>query len=143
MTAEDVCACRWKGHFYVLSVVRDKRETQHAEFIHEGWLAFPELDLVLCEDQQFQSTLIQEVMADYPRIPIEGITADKDKTTRARAVAAKYEAGRVHHKQTLADSDFERELRAFPKGHDDMVDAEGYSMDLGGDEFVFGSVTRR
>ena len=143
ITAEDVCHCEFKGHFYVLSVVRDKRETYHAEFIHEGWLAYPEMDLVLCESQQFQSTLIQEVMADYPRIPIEGIKADKDKTTRARAVAAKYEAGRVHHRRTLADSDFERELRAFPKGHDDMVDAEGYSMDLGGDEFVFGSVTRR
>lgn len=143
VTAEDVCACPWKGHFYVLSVVRDKRETHHAEFIHEGWLAFPEIDLVLAEDQQFQSTLIQQVMADYPRIPIEGIRADTDKTTRARAVAAKYEAGRVHHRITLEDSDFERELRAFPKGHDDMVDALGYSMDLGGDEFVFGSVTRR
>jgi len=143
VTAEDTCRCALQGHFYVLSVVRDKRETQHAEFIYEGWLAYPEIDLVLCEDQQFQSTLIQEVMADYPRIPIEGVSADKDKTTRARAVAAKYEAGRVHHRATLADSDFERELRAFPKGHDDMVDALGYSMDLGGDEFVFGSVTRR
>ena len=145
VTAEDTCSskCVDKGTFYVLSVVRDKRETHHAEFVHEGWIAFPELDLVLCEDQQFQSTLIQEVMADYPQIPIEGIRSDKDKVTRARAVAAKYEAGRIKHRTTLEDSDFERELRAFPKGHDDMVDALGFSLDLGGDEFLFGSVSRR
>lgn len=131
------------GNFYVLSVVRDRRETHHAEFIHEGWMAYPDMDLVICENQQFQSTLVQEVMRDYPRIPIEGKKADVDKTTRARAVAAKYEAGKVFHRATLKDTDFERELRAFPKGHDDMVDALGYSMDMGGDEFYFTSVRRR
>ena len=137
-TAEDD-----QGNFYVLSVVRDKRETHHAEFVHDGWLAHPNMDLALVESQQFQSTLIQEVMRDYPRIPIQGIPSDKDKTTRARAVAAKYEAGKVFHKSTLKDSDFERELRAFPKGHDDMVDALGFSMELGGSEFFFTSIRRR
>ena len=138
ITAEDD-----NGNFYVLSVVRDRRETHHAEFIHEGWLAYPEMELVVCESQQFQSTLIQEVMRDYPRIPIEGKKSDTDKTTRARAVAAKYEAGKVWHRSTLKDSAFEQELRAFPKGHDDMVDALGFSLDMGGDEFYFGSVRRR
>jgi predicted phage terminase large subunit-like protein len=144
-TAEDIdIGCPRQGCFYVLSVARDKRETHHAEFIHEGYLAYPSMGLVICENQQFQSTLVQEVMRDYPRIPIEGKRTDTDKTTRARAIAAKYEAGRVFHRRTLADSDFERELRAFPKGHDDMVDAEGFSMDLGeGEEFVYGSVRRR
>lgn len=143
-TAEDVCVdCNRKGNFYVLAYARDRRETHHAEFVHEGWMAFPEIGLVICESQQFQSTLIQEVMADYPRIPIEGRQADTDKTTRARAVAAKYEAGKVFHKSTLQGTDFESELRAFPKGHDDLVDALGYSMDLGGSEFYFTSVRRR
>lgn len=137
-TAEDE-----SGNFYVLSVVRDKRETHHAEFVHEGWLAYPEMDLVVCESQQFQSTLIQEVMQDYPRIPIEGKKTDTDKVTRARAVAAKYEAGKVFHLEALRDSVFEQELRAFPKGHDDQVDALGFSMDMGGDEFVFGTARRR
>lgn len=137
-TAEDS-----EGNFYVLSVVRDRRETHHAEFIHEGWLAYPDMDLVICENQQFQSTLVQTVMQDYPRIPIEGKKADVDKTTRARAVAAKYEAHKVKHRRSLEGSEFEIELKAFPKGHDDMVDALGYSMDLGGDEFVYGSVRRR
>jgi predicted phage terminase large subunit-like protein len=136
-TAEDD-----EGNFYVLSVARDKRETHHAEFVQDGWLAYPDMSLVVCESQQFQSTLIQEIMRDYPRIPIEGKKSDVDKVTRARAVSAKYEAHKVFHRRTLKDSDFERELLSFPKGHDDMVDALGFSMDLGGGGFFFGAVRR-
>jgi predicted phage terminase large subunit-like protein len=130
------------GNFYVLSVARDKRETHHAEFVHDGFMAYPNMNLVICESQQFQSTLIQEVMRDYPRIPIEGKKSDVDKVTRARAVAAKYEAHKIFHRRSLKDGDFERELLSFPKGHDDMVDALGFSMDLGGGGFFFGSVRR-
>jgi predicted phage terminase large subunit-like protein len=130
------------GNFYVLSVARDKRETHHAEFIYDGWLANPQMALVICESQQFQSTLVQEVMRDYPRVPIEGKKSDVDKVTRARAVSAKYEAHRVFHRRSLKDSDFERELLSFPKGHDDMVDALGFSMDLGGGGFFFGAIRR-
>lgn len=136
-TAEDK-----DGNFFVLSVVRDKRETHHAEFIADGWMAYPAMGLVICENQQFQSTLIQEVMRDYPRIPIEGKRSDTDKVTRARAVAPKYEARKIWHRSNLRDSDFERELLSFPKGHDDMVDALGFSMDLGGNDFYFGALRR-
>lgn len=135
VTAEDEI-----GNYYVMSVYRDRRETGHAAFIAEGYAAHPETSLVRCENQQFQSTLIQEVMRDFPYIPIEGVKADVDKVTRARAVAAKYEAHKVFHHISLKQSDFELELTGFPKGHDDMVDALGYSMDLGGGGFVFGSV---
>jgi predicted phage terminase large subunit-like protein len=140
-TAEDD-----EGNFYVLSAYRDKRSSHHAEFIYDGWLAYPNMDIALVEDQQFQSTLVKQVMQDYPRIPIDGVTSDRDKTTRARAVAARYEAGKVKHRRSLKDSAFERELRSFtPKGagHDDFVDALGFSMELGGDEFVFATVRRR
>lgn len=130
-----------EGNFYVLSVARDKRETHHAEFVADGFMAYPQMDLVICENQQFQSTLIQEVMRDYPRIPIEGKKSDVDKVTRARAVAAKYEAHKIFHRRSLKESDFERELLSFPKGHDDMVDALGFSMDLGGGGFFFGKVS--
>lgn len=145
-TAEDICAtetaCTKRGHFYVLSAYRDKRETAHAEFIHDGWQAYPNLDLVIVESQQFQSTLVQEVMEDYPFIPIEGRPADQDKTARARAVAAKFEAHRVHVQISLKGSGFETELLAFPKGHDDLVDALGYSLDMGGVGFVFVAARR-
>jgi len=130
------------GNFYVLSVVRDKRETHHAEFVMDGWLAHPDMALIIIENQQFQSTLIQQLAREYPRLPVEGKKSDVDKVTRARAVAAKYEAHKVYHHLSLKDSEFERELAMFPKGHDDMVDALGFSMDLGGGGFFFGSVGR-
>lgn len=130
------------GNFYVLSVVRDKRETHHAEFVVDGWLAHPNMALIVIENQQFQSTLIQELMREYPRLPVQGKKSDVDKTTRGRAAAARYEAHKVYHHISLRDSDFERELRAFPKGHDDMVDALGFSMDLAGGGFFFGSLRR-
>jgi predicted phage terminase large subunit-like protein len=138
ITAENVDT----GDFYILSVYRDKRETHHAEFINDGFMAYPSMGLVICESQAFQSTLIQQVMREYPRIPIEGRKSDTDKVTRARALAAKYEAHKVFHHSSLEDSDFERELLSFPKGHDDMIDAVGFSFDLGGGGFFFGSVRR-
>lgn len=137
-TAEDLDT----GDFYVLSAYRDKRESHHAEFVYDGWLAYPNIGLVVVESQQFQSTLIQEVMETYPKIPIEGKKADVDKVTRARAVAAKYEGRKVRHHHSLRGSAFETELLSFPKGHDDFVDALGYSMDLGGTDFFYGSLKR-
>ena len=137
-TAEDE-----DGNYYVLSVVRTKIESGHAAFVRDGWEAYPDLSLVIVENQQFQSTLIQEVMRVYPHIPIEGKKTDTDKTSRARAVAAKYEAGKVFHRRTMKDSNFETELLSFPKGHDDQVDALGFSMDLGKRRgLVFGSLRR-
>jgi predicted phage terminase large subunit-like protein len=137
-TAEDD-----EGNFYVLSVVRDKRESRHAQFVHDGWSAYPNMSMAIVENQQFQSTLIQEVMRLYPYIPIEGKKTDVDKTSRARAVAAKYEAGKVFHRKSMTGGEFETELLSFPKGHDDQVDALGFSMDLGRrSSFVFGSLSR-
>jgi predicted phage terminase large subunit-like protein len=135
ITAEDE-----DGNFYVLSVYRDKRETHHEEFVVDGYQAYPDMALVIIENQQFQSTLIQRLMQDYPRIPVEGRKSDVDKTSRARAVSAKYEAHKVFHHASLKDSVFEVELRSFPKGHDDMVDALGFSMDLRGSGFFFGKL---
>ena len=141
-TARVTTAQDEEGNFYVLSVVRDKRETHHAEFVVDGWLAHPDMALILIEKQSFQSTLIQQLARDYPRLPVEGKPTDVDKVTRARAVAAKYEAHKVFHHISLKGSDFETELMNFPKGHDDMIDALGFSMDLGGGGFFFGSVGR-
>lgn len=141
-TARVTTARDQEGNYYVLSYYRDKREAGHAEFVRDGFYAYRDMDLVTVENQQFQSTLIQEVMRDYPMIPIEGKRSDVDKTTRARAVAAKYEAHKVFHHRSLEDSDFELELLSFPKSHDDMVDALGFSMDLGGGGLIFGGLER-
>lgn len=131
-TARGTVAMDQDGDFWILSVYRDKRESGHAEFVYDGWAAYQNLDLVLVENQQFQSTLIQEVMEDYPWIPVQGLRSDVDKVTRARAVAAKYEAHKMHHHASLKGSDYEMELLGFPKGHDDMIDAVGFAMELGG-----------
>jgi predicted phage terminase large subunit-like protein len=133
------------GDFYVLRVYRDKMSVGHGDFIVAGYDEFPGIGIVLVESNQFQSTVIAEIMRDYPQVPIKGIQADSDKRTRATAVAAKYQAGKVFHHAALKDSDFEREQLSFPKGHDDMIDAEGYGMGLGGSSFFFGkfSMNRR
>lgn len=136
-TAEDQ-----DGNFYVLAVYRDRRETGHAAFVNDGFTAYQNISIVLVEKNAFQSTLVQEVLRDYPRIPIEGKPTDTDKVTRARAVAAKYEGHKVWHHESLKDSDFEVELLTFPKGHDDMVDALGFSMDLAGGNFSYTSARR-
>lgn len=129
------------GNYYVRAYHRDKREYGHAEFIRDGYSAY-QPGLVVCETNQFQSTLVQEVLREYPYIPIEGKPSDRDKTTRARAVAAKYEGHKVFHHRSLQDSELEHELLGFPKGHDDLVDALGFSMDLGGGGIIFGSLER-
>lgn len=141
-TARAVVAEDPDGNFYVVSIYRKRMETGHAGFINEGFTAFQNISIVIVENNQFQSTLVQEVMRDYPRIPIEGKKSDVDKVTRARAVAAKYEAHKVFHHISLKDTEFETELLTFPKGHDDMVDAVGFAMDLGSDTFIFSSVRR-
>lgn len=132
-----------KGEYWVLGVYRAKLTTGHAQFIHDGFMTYPGIALVRVEKQAFQSTLVQTVMQEYPFIPIEGVTQDTDKVTRARAVGAKYESHRVHHHQSLKGSDFEMELTGFPKAaHDDMVDALGLAMDLGGSGFWFSGMKR-
>jgi predicted phage terminase large subunit-like protein len=142
VTACDMCdrACGQRGDYFVLSVYRDRRESGHAEFVLDGYTAYPAVSLVLVESQQFQSTLIQTVMEDYPFIPIEGRKTDTDKVTRARAVAAKTEAHKMWFHESLYEGPFMGELLSFPTGHDDMIDALGFSMDFGGDGFTFGSV---
>lgn len=144
-TADFTCRCVTSmdletGDYYVRSAYKDRRETHHSQFVKDGHSAYPEMALALVEDQAFQSTLIHEIMQRFPEIPIEGRRADTDKVTRARAVAAKFEAGKVYLPESMRDSEYHRELLSFPKGHDDFVDALGLSMDLGGGGFFYGSL---
>lgn len=126
---------------YVLSVVRDKREHGHREFVLDGWAAYPSMERIIIETNQFQSTLVKDIL-NTSSAPVVGRRADTDKVTRARAVSARYEGHKVFHARSLRGSAFESELLGFPKGHDDMVDALGYAMDLGGGGLVFGSIRR-
>lgn len=142
-TARATTAESWgDGEFYVMQVHRDKIPDGHAAFIDVGYRQIPGIGLVVCENNQFQSTVIQEVATSYPHIPIVGRRADVDKRTRAQAVAEKFRLGKVWLHKSLEGGEFVREMLAFDgiRGHDDMVDALGYSMELGGGTFFFGAV---
>lgn len=85
-----------------------------------------------------QSTFVREVLS-ATRLPAMPVYPDKDKVTRARALAARYEAGKVFHLRGAPGlAAYEHEAVAFPNGeHDDRVDAMVYAADLGGSEFYF------
>lgn len=141
-TARAIVAEDDDHNHYILSVYRDKRETGHREFVLDGAAAYPTVSKIVIENNQFQSVLVQDVL-NTTNLPVVGRRAEVDKRTRARAVAARYEAGKVFHHISLKDSVFEKELLSFPAGHDDMIDALGHAMDLLGGGMVFGSISRR
>lgn len=74
------------------------------------------------EQVQYQAAVVQELLRTT-RLPVRGVTPDKDKQTRFLPVAARYEQGLIYHSANL-HSTFDKELLAFPLGeHDDQVDA--------------------
>ena len=95
------------------------------------------------EAVQHQSTFVREVLSTTS-LPARAVRPDKDKVTRSRALAARYESGKVFHVNNAPGiSDLEAEMLAFPNGqHDDMVDALVYASDLGGSGFYFTSAKR-
>ncbi len=96
------------------------------------------------ESTQHQSTFTREVLAKT-RLSAQAVYPDKDKVTRARTLAARYEAGKVFHLRSAPGlDDYERELVGFPNSeHDDMVDAVVYAADLNTvSEFYFTSAQR-
>lgn len=133
-TAEDR-----EGNYFVGRAYRDKIDSGHAEFLVEGYDETPGIGMVKVETNQFQSTVVAEILKSYSRIPVTAYNADNDKRTRAQAVAEKMRLGKVWFHESLRDGWLIRELLGFPKGHDDGVDSLGYSMDLGGGSFFFGS----
>jgi len=140
-TARAIVAEDADHNHYVLSVYRDKIETGHREFVLDGVRAYPKVSRVIIENNQFQSTLVQDLL-NTTNVPVVGRKAEIDKRTRARATAARYESHKVYHHRTLKSGIFETELLSFPKGHDDMVDSLGHAMNLLDGGMVFGSARR-
>ncbi|MGD0862348.1 MAG: hypothetical protein ABSA21_06245 [Candidatus Limnocylindrales bacterium] len=107
-------------------------------------LPFPRPIVALnIEATQHQSTFVREMLA-RTNLPAHAVYPDRDKVTRARTLAARYEAGKVFHLRGAPGlAAYEAELVAFPNGeHDDFVDAAVYGADLGGNEFYFTSASR-
>jgi len=102
-------------------------------------LPFPRPIVALnIEATQHQSTFVREMLA-RTSLPARAVYPDHDKVTRARTLAARYEAGKVFHLRGAAGlAAYEAEMVAFPNGeHDDFVDAAVYGVDLGGADFYF------
>jgi predicted phage terminase large subunit-like protein len=93
------------------------------------------------EATQYQSTFVREILA-RTGLSARAVYPDKDKVTRARTLAARYEAGKVFHLRTAPGLEaFEAEAVAFRNGrNDDFVDAAVYGADLNGtNDFYFTS----
>jgi predicted phage terminase large subunit-like protein len=140
-TARAIVAEDEDHNHYIMSVYRTKIETGHRGFVIDGFNAAPKMSRIVIENNQFQSTLVQDLL-NTTALPVVGRKAEVDKRTRARAAAARYESHKVYHHKSLRGSDFETELLSFPKGHDDMVDAMGHAMNLLDSGMVFGAVRR-
>ena len=93
------------------------------------------------ESTAFQVAFTRELLRTT-RLPAQAVYPDRDKVTRARALSARYQEGKVFHLRGAPGIDaLEAELVAFPNGeHDDLVDAAVYAADVGGNDFSFGSV---
>lgn len=145
-TAYVITAVDGLGNFYVVQAGRAKIAGGHAKWISKTVEQFPHpIGIINIEANQFQSTLVTEMRESHPHLPVKRHDTDTDKGTRAEAVAAKYEDGKVFHLRTLP-VEFEDELITFDpqgkKGHDDWVDSLGFSLGLGNTSFSFASARR-
>ena len=98
----------------------------------------------LCiESVMFQSTFVRELL-NRTHLPAVAVHPDRDKVTRARPLAARYEGHKVYHVRSAPGlADYEDELVAFPNGrYDDQVDAAVYGADLGASPLFVGPMPR-
>ncbi len=135
------------GNYYVLDYNRVKIASGHDRWIYTQWKAMTDkwgyIGLVAIEAVQHQTAVVADMFENFPEVPVHKQLADKDKRTRATAVANRYEAGKVWHLKHLHESELEVELTSFDRGHDDLVDSLGYSMQLSDrSNFVFGVLPR-
>jgi phage terminase large subunit-like protein len=108
--------------------------------VYESYAAPRNFVSVNVESVAMQAMFTRELMR-YTRLPARAVYPDKDKVTRARGMAVRYEQGKVYHLRGGIGIDLlEQEQIAFPNGqNDDLVDAAIYAADVGGNEFSFTS----
>lgn len=82
------------------------------------------------EDKTFGTNLIQECKREG--MTIRAVKVDKDKVTRSLVIAARYEVGKVYHRENAPWlTDYEDELLSFPRGkHDDQVDTASMAGEI-------------
>lgn len=145
-TAGVVTARCDRGEHWVLRHERIKTDSGHRAFVKSLWdwcrsQGYP-VSRIVMENNQAQESIVAGLQRDEPDLPIIGRRTDTDKASRARGAATRYESHRVHHHESLRGRELETEMLGFPKGHDDLVDALGLSMDLdAGSGTVMGAKT--
>ena len=134
--------------------------TENAFYLLSAWrgrVEFPELrkqvalqaeqwkpHAVVVEDKASGQSLLQE-LKNSTAYPVVAVKVDSDKVTRASAVTAFFEAGKVFFPQGAAWlPDFEDELAGFPgAAHDDYVDSLTQALNyLRGDSGELGVIER-
>lgn len=110
--------------YYLLSLWRGKVEFPE---LRRALIAMAEQwkpSAILVEDRASGQSLIQELRC-ASRLPILPVRVDSDKVTRAQAVTALIESGKVFLPESAPWlTEFMEELAAFPTGvHDDAVDS--------------------
>jgi predicted phage terminase large subunit-like protein len=110
----------------VLDIVRQRMEgAGHLALLQSIYRKWEPITIGI-ESVQYQKALVQQ--AKRKGLPVKELRPDKDKVSRALAIAARMEAGAVYFRAKqhwLAD--LENELIAFPNGkNDDQVDALAY-----------------
>lgn len=111
----------------LLDVFRERAETtKHKQImrnLYDQWK--PAFQGV--ENKTFGLNIIQDCARDG--LPIRPLKADTDKVSRARPISARYEIGRVYHRQNASWLfSYEDELISFPNAeHDDQVDTAAYA----------------
>ena len=123
-----------RGEHWILHHARTKTDSGHGAFVRGLYQYAAErhwpVSRIVMENNQAQEAVVAQTQRDNPDLPIVGRRTDTDKRSRARGAASRYESHRVHHHESIRGHELETELLSFDKGHDDLVDALGLSMDL-------------
>lgn len=111
---------------FILDIVRERFEAiNHLPLLQSIFQKYHP-KIIGIENVQYQKSLIQQAIKTG--LPIKSLRPDKDKVSRALAIAALLENGMVFFRKD-ADylTEFEKELLNFPKSRfDDQVDAFSY-----------------
>lgn len=84
--------------------------------------------IIAIEKAQYQAAVVQE-LTRTTRLPVRGVTPDRDKVTRFMPLLTRYEQKMVFHDPAGVPPWFTDELLAFPDGeHDDGADAAAYAF---------------
>jgi predicted phage terminase large subunit-like protein len=116
-----------KHDLLLLSVFRERADTtKHGDIMQTLYRRWGPVWQGV-ESKTFGLNIIQD--ARNLGLPIRALKADVDKVSRARNIAARYEAGKVFHELGSEWLDvYEREVLQFPTGkHDDQVDTASYA----------------